>query len=149
MTHTSRFRRAAPPRQPQARPALEGLEGRLLLSASTISGYVFNDLANNGLYGGSDAPIAGSTVILYHANNLSRPVATAVTDANGYYQFTTDSTVSQTPSVVTKLVSFSPAKTGWTKTASVAKFDPALGTLLSVEIINTATLQTEFQVENV
>ncbi len=132
-----------------ARPAFETLEERQLLSAATISGYVFNDVANDGLYHGSDTPIAGNTLELFHGTTATgNPIATAVTDVNGFYQFTTDNSVSQAPATMPVLVTFASQKTGWTQTEPLAQFDPSLGTLLSVDIINTPTMQTEFQFEN-
>jgi len=136
-------------RPTQARPAFEPLEERALLSAATISGYVFNDLNNDGLFHGSDAPIAGNTLELFHGTTATgNPIASAVTDGNGFYQFTTDNSISQTPTTMPVLVTFASQRTGWTQTAPLTQFNPSLGTLLSVDIVNTATLQTEFQFEN-
>jgi hypothetical protein len=146
-----RRRRAVRPSS--SRPGLEGLEERQLLStttvSSTISGYVFHDVNNNGLYGSGDTPIAGNTIELFRGTNVSgTPIATAVTNANGFYQFTQDDTISQTPTTLPVVVTFDNAKTGWSKTAALAQFDPSLGTLQSIDIISTATLQSEFQFEN-
>src|SRR5438105_9108352 len=93
-------RRGAARRSP-CRPACEGLEGRRLPSTTSISGYVFHDANNNGLYQTGDAPIAGNTLELFRGTNVAgTPIATAVSDANGFYQFTADSTVSQTPATL-------------------------------------------------
>jgi hypothetical protein len=135
------------PRPARARPDCEGLEDRRLLSAAAISGYVFNDVNNDGLFQPGEPPIAGSNIELHDAQGAT--VASAVTDANGLYQFTADQTVSQAPATRTVVASFDPAKTGWTKTAQVAQFDPSLGTLQSVEVVNTPTLNTQFQFENI
>jgi hypothetical protein len=43
---------------------------------------------------------------------------------------------------------FAQAKTDWAQTQSVAQFDPALGTLQSVEIINTAAMDSAIQVKS-
>jgi hypothetical protein len=141
-------------RAPHSRPVLDTLEERRLLSTTTantsISGFVFHDVNNNGLFDAGEPPIAGNTLQLFHGTNVSGPpIATAVTDANGYYQFTIDNSVSQTPATLPVLATFDNAKTGWTKTAQVARFDPSLGTLLSVDIVSTGTLQSEFQFENI
>jgi hypothetical protein len=135
------------------RPDFEALEDRTVPSAvsvsSTISGYVFGDLNNDGLFGANEPAIAGNTLQLYRGSSTSgTPIASAVTDVNGSYQFTADSTISRAPTTHTVVASFDSAKTGWTKTAQVAQFDPSLGTLQSVDIINTTTLQSEFQIEN-
>jgi hypothetical protein len=138
-----------------ARPRLEGLEARDVPSAVTgvgasISGFVFHDMADNGLFQAGDSPIAGNTIQLFRGTNVSgRPIATAVTDANGAYQFTTDSTISQAPTTLPVVVTFDNAKTGWTKSAQLAQFNPSLGTLTSVDVISTGTLQSEFQFENI
>ncbi len=141
------------PRPSQARPAFESLEDRRLLSVSTItntiSGYVFGDLNNDGLFESGEPPIAGNTLQLYRgASATGTPINSAVTDANGFYQFTTDATISTAPTTRVATATFASAKTGWTNTAQVAQFNPALGTLLSIDVINTATMQSEFQVEN-
>jgi SdrD B-like domain len=136
-------------RPSQARPAFESLEDRRLLSVNTISGYVFGDLNNDGLFQSGETPIASNTLQLYRGTTATgTPIASAVTNASGFYQFTIDNTISTAPTTRTVLATFASAKTGWTKTAQVAQFDPSLGTLLSIDIINTATQQTEFQVEN-
>jgi hypothetical protein len=140
------------PRLAPRRPGLEGLEARQVPATlnTSISGFVFHDANNNGLYQTGDTPIAGNTIELFRGTNVSgTPIATAVTDANGFYQFTADSTINQTPTALPVVVTFANAKTGWTKTAALAKFDPSLGTLLSVDITSTATLQSEFQFENI
>ena len=51
----------------------------------TIGDYVFNDVNGNGIQDGGDTPIAGVTVNLYNAGGTL--IATAVTDANGNYTF--------------------------------------------------------------
>ncbi len=141
------------PGRARSRPSLEGLEDRLVLSttsvSNTISGYVFGDLNNNGLFESGEPPIAGNTLQLYRGTTATgTPIGTAVTDANGFYQFTDDATVSTAPTTKVATASFSTSKTNWTQTAQVAQFDPSLGTLQSIDIINNATLQSEFQVEN-
>jgi hypothetical protein len=44
--------------------------------------------------------------------------------------------------------SFAQAKTDWGQTQTVAQFDPSLGTLQSVEIINTAAMDSAIQVKS-
>lgn len=136
------------------RPGVEGLEDRRVPSTTgfnnTISGFVYGDLNNDGLFQAGEPPLAGNTLQLYRGSTVTgTPIAGAVTDANGFYQFTADGTVSTAPTTRTVVATFATAKTGWTKTAQVAQFDPSLGTLQSIDIINTATLQTEFQIENI
>jgi hypothetical protein len=147
------------PRAGRVRPDFEGLEDRTVPStvtvpgtgsvSSAISGYVFGDLNNNGLFESSEPPIAGNTLQLYRgATATGTPIASATTDSNGFYQFTADSTISTAPTTRTVVATFATAKTGWTSTAQATQFDPSLGTLLSIDLINTSTVQSEFQVEN-
>jgi hypothetical protein len=138
------------PRRAQGRPGVEGLEDRRVPSATAISGYVFNDLNSDGLFQPGEPPVAGNTLNLYHGTTATGPViASAVTDPNGLYQFTRDNTVSTAPTTRVATATFANSKTGWTKTAQVAQFDPSLGTLMSIDFVNTSTLQTEFQIENI
>ncbi len=137
------------PRLMRCSPGLERLEERQLLNATAISGYVFHDANNTGLFDSNESPIAGNTLELFHGSSLTgTPIATAVSDASGFYQFTADGSINQTPTTLPVTANFATAKTGWSKTATVAQFNPALGTLLSVDINTTDTLQSEFQFEN-
>src|SRR3954451_4021046 len=77
------------------KPCLEVLEDRCLPSNNTISGFVYQDANNNGLFDSSEMPIANVNVQLKNANNVV--VATAITNAQGYYEFKTDSTVNTAP----------------------------------------------------
>ncbi|HEX5271990.1 MAG TPA: choice-of-anchor E domain-containing protein [Gemmataceae bacterium] len=136
-----------------SRPCFEGLEDRMVPSTvtatNTLSGFVFADLNKNGLFDAGEPPIKSNTLQLYRgATATGTPIASAVTDGNGFYQFTTDQTISTAPTTKVATATFSTGKTNWTQTAQVAQFDPSLGTLLSIDFINTATLKTEFQVEN-
>jgi hypothetical protein len=138
------------PRPAPVRPGVEVLEDRRVLSTTTISGFVFGDLNNDGLFQPGETPIAGNTLQLYRGTTASgTPIASAVTDGNGFYQFTADATVSTAPTTRVATATFPSTKTGWTKSAQVAQFDPSLGTLLSIDIINTTTIQGEFQLENI
>jgi hypothetical protein len=60
-----------------------------LAGADTISGQVFLDNNGNGIYDGSDTPMAGVTVYLDINNTGSQNSGdpTAVTDSNGFYTF--------------------------------------------------------------
>jgi hypothetical protein len=128
----------------QARPRLEELEERALLS--TISGFVYDDANNNGLFDSGERGLPGSNLQL--RDTSGNIVGTAVSSANGAYAFSTDSRIDTTPLTRTVLISFDASKTGWTKTAAVAQFDPSLGQLTSVEIVNTAQLNTQMQFDN-
>src|SRR5262249_20815802 len=73
---------------------VERLEDRCLLS-STVSGYVFNDANDNGILDPGEKPIANIPLELRNA--AGTVIASAVSDAHGYYQFVTDNTISTAP----------------------------------------------------
>jgi hypothetical protein len=135
-----------------AHPTFETLEGRELLSGNTISGYVFNDLSNNGVFQSGEQGINGNTLLLYKgATATGTPIATAISGANGIdgsYQFTTDSSISQTPITQPFTVNFPTQSTNWTQTQQVAQFNSSLGTLQSIQIISTATLKTDIGLQS-
>jgi protocatechuate 3,4-dioxygenase beta subunit len=137
-----RDRRSPPPRRPPLR--IEPLEDRTALSA--ISGFVYHDLNHNGVFDAGDVGIGGNTVQLY--NSSTQLIATVVTDANGYYQFSVDQTV--TPTAASKEVDavFADAPTNSTRTQTVTQFDPSLGTLTGVEIVDDSTLTSVVSVES-
>ncbi len=64
---------------PIARPAL-----------SSVSGYVYADENNDGIFQGSESAIPGTTVTLTGVNDVGQNISlTQTTDANGYYYFGT------------------------------------------------------------
>src|SRR5262245_40284651 len=65
--------------------SLEPFEDRVLPSCNVISGYVYNDVNNNGLFNPGETPIANSLIQLRNAANVV--VGTTITNAQGYYQF--------------------------------------------------------------
>jgi len=132
-------------RKPQrVKPAIENLEVRTL--PSTISGFVFNDVNNNGLYGLGEPPIASNTIELLDASN--HVIGSTVTDANGYYAFSTNSQIDTTPTTETETATFSEKNTNWSATQSVAQFNPALGTLTSIDIVITDPITGTIKIEN-
>src|SRR5437868_10331030 len=61
---------------------VEPLEDRFLPSTASISGFVFADANNNGLFDAGETPIANAPVELHDAaNNL---LGSTTTDAKGY-----------------------------------------------------------------
>ncbi len=136
------------PRGKSARLELEALEDRSLPSCTTISGYVYYDANNNGQFepAAGEATLANSRVELHNA--AGQTIATATSDARGYYQFTADSTIDTTPTTRQYSVSFPTTPTNNTLTGSVTQFDPELGTLQSVEIVNSGTITSDINVEN-
>jgi hypothetical protein len=125
---------------------LEALETRALPSTVSISGFVYSDSNNNGLYDPGETPIANSPIELHDASN--QLVASTTTDANGFYSFSTDPRINTNPTTLSRTISLPDTPTDWTATQSVPQFDPSLGTLTSVEIINSAPVKNAIRVEN-
>ncbi len=153
------FRRSRrPAARPDRRPApagtaaraqlqVEALEDRSVPSCNVISGYVYHDANNNGLYDiGAETPIANSPIEL--RNDANVVVATAVADANGYYEFETDSTIDTTPKDLTYTAEFPSTMTNFDLQRTVKQFDPSLGQLLSVKIVHTGNITTDLRAEN-
>src|SRR5579871_1837398 len=126
--------------------SVEALENRTLLSSNVISGFVFNDANNNGLLDPGENGLANVPLQLRNASGVV--VATTITDANGSYQFNVDNTISTAPMTVQRSASVPLSPTDWTKMLSVGQFDPTLGTLTSVDIINAGSITSEIKVEN-
>ena len=116
-------------------------------SGNVISGYVFNDLNNNGLLDAGEKGIANVPLELLNASGAV--IAAAVADANGYYQFNTDNTISTAPVTLQRAASVPLSATDWTQALSIAQFDPALGTLTAVDIVNAGSITSDIKVENV
>jgi hypothetical protein len=129
-------------------PCVEPLEERELLSTScpVISGYVYNDANLNGLRDPGEGPLANSSIQLFNA--AGQVVATATTDANGFYSFSTDSTIDTTPKTITQTITFPDAVTSWSKSGVVNQFNAGLGTLTSVQITNSGSLTGFAKVES-
>src|SRR4051794_10767001 len=102
-----------------ARPQLEALEDRSLLSSTVISGFVYHDLNNNGLYDPtkSEAPFANTGIQLLNAGGAV--VGSTTTDANGYYQFAADSSIDTTPLTATYTANFPSTLTNFNLTQAV------------------------------
>jgi hypothetical protein len=124
---------------------LEALEQRDV--PAVIGGTVYADLNANGLFNPGETPIANNTIQLYRTST-GQLLATTTTDANGQYRFTVDPTISTAPTTKEVDATFGPARTDLAQTQSVAQFNPALGTLTSVQIVSDAQLNTDVQAEN-
>ena len=74
---------------------VEPLEDRALPSGNSISGFVFQDANNSGLYQPGDTPIGNVAITLVNASNTV--VGTTTTAADGSYSFNIDSTISTAP----------------------------------------------------
>jgi uncharacterized repeat protein (TIGR01451 family) len=131
-----------------ARLELEALEDRCLPSSTVISGFVYHDLNNNGLYepAAGETPYANTGIQLLNA--AGTVVGTTTTDANGYYQFAADSTIDTTPQTKTYTATFPSTLTNFNLTQAVQQLDPALGTLLSVTVTNSGSITSDIKVEN-
>jgi hypothetical protein len=123
---------------------VEALEDRWL--PSTIAGTVYHDLNSNGLFDPGEPGIAGVTVALQRPDGTT--VATAVTDANGHYAFSHDPTQPGQPAQQVVDLNFASAKTNFDQAGSVAQFDPSLGQLQSVELLNEGSLTSHIQAES-
>jgi hypothetical protein len=140
-----------PARRPVApRLQLETLEDRTLPSCNVISGYVFNDANNNGLFDPGESPIANSTLELHQVRNgVDVLVATATSDANGFYQFSVDGTVNTSPTTLPpETFSIPLTATDFTTGATLPQFDPSLGQLIGVEIVNAGQFTSQIKVES-
>jgi hypothetical protein len=131
-------------RRPRLSPLVEALEDRWL--PSTISGLVYFDANNDGIRQPAETGIAGNTIQLFDATG--NQIATTTTDATGRYTFAINPTVSPIAGSQEVDANFSQARTNATQTQSVAQFNPTLGTLQSIEVIYTGTLNSDLKVEN-
>jgi protocatechuate 3,4-dioxygenase beta subunit len=136
------------PRGPRRRTTLtvEVLENRLVPSAAVISGFVYNDANHNGLFDPGETPIANSPIELLDANN--NIVAVTHSDANGFYQFASDPRISTAPATITKTITLPDTATNWNQSFTLPQFDPSLGTLTGVEILNQDPITSDIKVEN-
>jgi hypothetical protein len=137
-----------PRRRPHTRTALavERLEDRRVLSCATISGFVYHDANQNGLRDPGESAVAGSVIELHDASG--QLVATAVADTQGFYQFDADPRIDTSPATKEYDLSFPQKPTDWTASQTVPQFDPALGTLTSVEIRTADLLTSTIKIEN-
>jgi hypothetical protein len=126
------------------KPSVEALENRTV--PSTIAGFVYDDLNNNGIMDPGEHGIAGNTIELHNAAGTL--LATAITDANGHYAFSIDPTINTAPVTKEFDAQVADTRTDYTKDVSVSQFDPSLGTLTGVEIINDATFTSAIKIES-
>lgn len=135
------------PTRRSVRLGMETLESRLTPAANTISGYVYQDVNNNGVFDSGEAPLANVALQL-KSNTTNQIVATATSDANGFYQFISDNTVPTTPTSITKTLAFPDTDTNFNLTGTVDQFDPSLGVLTSIDIIHDGSITSSLLVEN-
>ncbi len=125
---------------------LESLEDRLVMTASVISGFVYADANNNGLFDPGEKPIANSSIQLQNSKGVV--IGQTITDANGFYQFTTDNTISTLPAILAKSATIPTTATDWSQSLTIPQFDPSLGTLTSIDIVNAGTFTSSIKVES-
>ncbi len=124
---------------------MEPLEDRWLPSTN-IGGSVYVDFNNNGIRDGAERGLANNTIQLHDATGAL--VAQTTTDGNGQYLFTIDPRISTAPTTTEVDANFGPSKTDVTWTQSLAQFNPALGTLTEVDVINSGALTSGIQIES-
>jgi uncharacterized repeat protein (TIGR01451 family) len=143
----SRSRKASKPSSKvRTRLSLEPLESRFLPTCYTISGFVFNDANNNGLFETGEGAIANAQLQLLNANN--QVVNTATTDGTGYYSFQKDLTIQQTPQSTTQTLTFPGTATDFALQQALNQFNTSLGQLQSVVITETGSITSAIKVEN-
>ena len=143
----------------KSRPTVEELDKLVLLSVGcpVISGFVYLDvnntaaLTNNGHLDPGEQPIAGAQVFLLDANN--HLVASTTTDIHGAYSFdglpnANHATVSTAPQTLTLSSTRTPFTDRGFDPSSFNLFDPSLGTLTSVTVSHSASLNSNLIAEN-
>lgn len=125
---------------------LELLEDRRLLAGNVISGYVFNDVNGNGLRDAGESVIANNLVELRNSANVV--VGTTTTDANGYYLFDADSSISQAVQTQVQTVNFANGKANTIGSQLLSQFNPALGALQSIQIKVDGRIISDIKLEN-
>ncbi len=123
---------------------MEVLEDRCV--PAVISGFVYNDLNGNGLRDTSEAAIANNTIELW--NSSGGLVGTATTDANGFYSFDADASVTTAQQSVVQSITFSDANTNVIRSQPFNQFNNALGSLQSVEIRVNGRIVSTIRLEN-
>ncbi len=136
--------RGAASRRRSAAPRLEILESRV--TPSTIAGVVYNDAAGTGLFQPGDPVYANNPISL--ANAAGTVIASTVTDANGHYAFSVDPTISTAPATQEQDLVFGPNLTDTPQSLQINQFNPALGTLTGVDIVQDATVASDVQAAN-
>lgn len=132
---------------------LGGADGNVVVDAltvlpqlpQTISGYVYEDSNDDGQKQPGEAGVAGSVVQL--RDQTGTTVATSTTDVSGHYLFPVPDP-STPPVTQTRTVDFPLTVTNFNGSLLVPQFDPALGTLTSVEVTNNASVTSDFRAEN-
>lgn len=134
-----------PPRRSYALE-LECLEDRRLLAGNIISGFVFEDLNGNGIRDTNEPAVANSIIELKNASG--KVAGTTTTDQNGYYQFSTDSSLGSAIQSQSQTLNFFNASMNSIRAQALQQFNPSLGTLQSVEIKLNGQIVSSIKAEN-
>lgn len=124
---------------------LECLEERALL-CNTISGHVYHDLNNNGRLDAGEPPLANTALELRNANSVV--VARATTNAQGFYLFDRDLTISTSPQTLTRTATIPSTVTDWDLSRTIEKFNSALGDLTAVEVGYSGSITSHIRAES-
>ncbi len=125
---------------------IELLEDRRLLAGNIIAGYVFDDVNGNGLRDAGEPVIANNQIELRNA--AGAVVGTTTTDANGYYVFNADNSISQATQTQVQTVNFANGKANTIGTQLLNQFDPSLGALQSIQIKVDGRIISDIKIEN-
>ncbi len=138
----------SPSKKSTCRLSVERLEDRCVPTCNIISGYVFSDANNNGLYEPNlgETPVANAAIKLVDSANTV--VGTTTTDSTGFYQFDHDATISQAQQTSQQALQYATAQTDFSVGKTVSQFDPELGQLVSVDVIHNGTITSTIKVEN-
>ena len=128
---------------------VERLEDRLTPSTNTISGFVYYDANNNGVFDPGETPIANSQIKLINTTT-NQFAGTTTTAADGSYSFTTDTTRARARSRTPprNRSRSGPTLTNFQDQGALPQFDPSLGTLDKVVITESGTILSNIQAEN-
>ncbi|GAB4331271.1 MAG: hypothetical protein Kow0010_16550 [Dehalococcoidia bacterium] len=125
---------------------IAGLPPAYARSCPTISGFVYHDINDNGLYDPGEQPIPGSPIELRTGSGTV--VGSTVTSADGSYEFFFDATANAPVISMAHSVTFPVATTDWTLTQSLPRFDPETGVLVAVDIQNDAEITSTIEAES-
>jgi hypothetical protein len=129
-------------RRTQAKPGLEPLEDRQLLSGGLFLSSLLSKYIHNNVIVGTASTNSGAGQVQVPA--ITPPVATTTGENTGALASgQTAGTATQTIHLL-----YGPTKTNWTQTQALAQFDPTKGTLTGVDIINSGSLASQIQVES-
>ena len=115
-------------------------------SCPTVSGFIYHDLDGNGLRDLGEAALGGGLVELRNA--AGEVVSATTADEHGYYEFFFDATVESDRATNLFNATFPSAITNWSASREAPAFDRDAGTLLSVDISQTATITSSIAAES-